>query len=79
MQDRFKQLLNKILEMWNKYTKKQKTIILSTVGAVVIMLLLLAYFFGRTTYTRWRTFEDVGVAKSVDQLLTESGDRKSVV
>ena len=73
MQDRFKQLLNKILEMWNKYTKKQKTIILSTVGAVVIMLLLLAYFFGRTTYTRWRTFEDVGVAKSVDQLLTESG------
>lgn len=73
MQDRFKQLLNKILEMWNKYTKKQKTIILSTVGAVVIMLLLLADFFGRTTYTRWRTFEDVGVAKSVDQLLTESG------
>lgn len=73
MQERFKQLLNKILEIWNKYTKKQKTIILSTVGAVVIMIVLLAYFLGRTTYTRWRTFEDVSVAKTVDELLTESG------
>lgn len=73
MQERFKQFGNKILEIWNKYTKKQKTIILSTVGAVVIMIVLLAYFLGRTTYTLWRTFDDVGVARSVDQLLTESG------
>lgn len=73
MQERFKQLGNKILEIWNRYTKKQKTIILSTVGAVAIMIVLLAYFMGRTTYTLWRTFDDVGVARSVDQLLTESG------
>lgn len=73
MQERLKQLLNKILEIWNKYTKKQKTIILSTAGAVIIMIVLLAYFLGRTTYTRWRTFDDVSVAKTVDELLTESG------
>ncbi len=73
MQERFKQFGNKILEIWNKYTKKQKTIILSTVGAVVIMIVLLAYFMGRTTYTLWRSFDDVSVARSVDQLLTESG------
>ncbi|MDE6874589.1 MAG: hypothetical protein K2P87_09035 [Lachnospiraceae bacterium] len=73
MQERFKQLLNKILEIWNRYTKKQKTIILSTVGAVIIMIVLLAYFLGRTTYTLWQTFDDVSVARSVDQLLTEAG------
>lgn len=73
MQERLKKLGNKILELWNKYTKKQKTIILSTIGVVFLMIVLLVYIFGRTTYTRWQSFEDVSTAKAVTQLLTEAG------
>ena len=73
MQERFKQFINKILETWNKYSKKQKTIILSTVGVVIIMIVLLAYLLGRTTYTKWQTFDDVATAKKATELLAQSG------
>lgn len=73
MQERLKKILNKILEIWNKYTKKQKTIVLSTIGVVIIMIVLLAYFLGRTTYTRWQTFDDVAAAKMAVGLLDDAG------
>ncbi len=72
MQERFKQFFNKLLEIWNKYTKKQKTIIVSVASVVLIMIVLLAYFLGRTTYTKWQTFEDVATAKMATELLTEA-------
>lgn len=73
MQDRLKGILNKILEWWNKFSKKQKTIILSVIGAVVVMILILAYLLGRTNYVYWKTFSDVSVTKEIDGILTEAG------
>lgn len=73
MQERLKNFLNKLLELWNKYTKKQKAIILSSVGVVVVMVVLLVYFLGRTTYVYWQTFDDLTKVQAVDEVLTQAG------
>lgn len=73
MQDRLKALLNKLLELWKKYTKKQKTIIFSVLGVLLIMIVMLAYFLGRTNYVYWQTFDDLTKVKAVDEVLTEAG------
>ncbi len=73
MQERLKALLNKVVELWNKYTKKQKAIILSTIGVVVIMIVLLVYFLGRTTYVRWQVYDDLVKVQAVDEALTQAG------
>ena len=43
MQERLKELPKKFLEYWNKWTSKQKTIIISAVGGVVVLIAVLAY------------------------------------
>ncbi len=73
MQERLKRLLNKVLELWNKYTKKQRAILLSSVGVVAVMIFLLAYFLGRTNYVRWQAYDDLTKVKAVDEALTEAG------
>ena len=42
---------DKILEFWNKYTAKQKTIIICVGCAILIAIVLLAYFMTRPVYT----------------------------
>ena len=44
MQERLKELPKKFLEYWNKWTSKQKTIIVSVVAVVIVMI---AVFVGR--------------------------------
>ena len=73
MQERIKQIPVRLLEMWKKYTKKQKVIILSTVGAVAILLTLLLFLLGRTEYVELGQFEDVSIAGQAVELLKEAG------
>ena len=40
-------LKDKILEFWNKYTSKQKTIIICVACAILVAIVLLAYFMTR--------------------------------
>lgn len=42
MADRLKGLLNKVLEWWNKFTAKQKTIIISAAAGIVLAIAILA-------------------------------------
>lgn len=44
-------LKDKILEFWNKYTSKQKTIIICVACAILVAIVLLAYFMTRPVYT----------------------------
>ena len=51
MMDRLIAIKDKILEFWNKYTSKQKTIIICVVLAIFFALVLLGYFLTRPVYT----------------------------
>lgn len=62
MMDQLIAIKDKILEFWNKYTTKQKTVIICVVLAIFFALVLLGYFLTRPVYT---------------QLVTLSGDSAS--
>lgn len=62
MMDQLIAIKDKILDFWNKYTSKQKTIIICVVLAIFFALVLLGYFWTRPVYT---------------QLVTLSGDTAS--
>lgn len=51
MMDQLIAIKDKILEFWNKYTAKQKTIIICVACAILIAIVLLAYFMTRPVYT----------------------------
>ncbi|MGN1084168.1 MAG: flagellar M-ring protein FliF, partial [Lachnospiraceae bacterium] len=62
MQERLKQLPKRLLELWNKYTSKQKTIIISVFSGVVLALAILIVLLSRTKYVTLSTFQTTTVA-----------------
>ena len=73
MQERFQKLLQRFLEFWNKYTKKQRTIFLSIVGSIIVLLVVLILILGRTKYMVIAEFEDTTLAANAVSTLTENG------
>ncbi len=72
MQERLKEIPKKFLEYWNKWTSKQKTIIISAISVVIIMIAVLVAVLGRTKYVELDTFEDTKTASNVVSLLREN-------
>ena len=72
MQERLKELPKKLLEYWNKWTSKQKTIIISSIAVVIVMIAIFVMVLGRTKYTELSTFEDTKTASQVVSLLREN-------
>ncbi len=72
MQERLKEIPKKFLEYWNKWTSKQKTIIISAVLAVIVLIAILVAVLGRTKYVALDTFEDTKTASQVVSLLKDS-------
>lgn len=73
MQERLKKIWGQIQEFWNKYTSKQKTIIISVAAAIFFTIVLLVYFLSRPNYgTVLAKFEDNKDATELVQLLDES-------
>lgn len=73
MQERLKRIQDQLLEFWNKYTSKQKTIIVCVVAAIFFTIVLLAYFLSRPKYeTQLAKFEDVKEATELITLLGEN-------
>lgn len=73
MTERLKQIPKQLLAFWNKYTSKQKTIIISVVCVVILALALLIYFAGRTEYAVLTTAENPKDASEVISLLKDDG------
>ena len=71
MQERLKELPKRFLEYWNKWNSKQKTIIISSISAVIIMVAILVAVLGRTVYVDLYTFETTKTASEVVSLLRE--------
>ena len=64
MVDRLKELLQKIQEWWNKFTAKQKTIIISVTAGVIMALAILATVLTRPQYETLITCESTKQASA---------------
>ncbi len=73
MAERLKGVLGKILEWWNKFTSKQKTIIIAMAAVVILTLAIIIYAFSRPQYERLGTYETSKESAEVISILDASG------
>ena len=73
MKERFEQIPARLLEFWNKYTSKQKTLIIAVVCALVLAVAGLVWFLNRPTYEKFQAFENVEDASAMASALNDSG------
>jgi len=73
MADKLKEIPGKILEWWNKFTNKQKTIIVAIVAVVIFTFFIVVYAFSRPQYTHLSTFDNSTEAAKVIDILEEAG------
>lgn len=75
MVDRLKEILQKILDWWNKFTSKQKTIIVSITAAVIFTFALIIYFISRPDYIQLYACSNSVEAARIVEILNGSGIR----
>ena len=69
MADRLKGILNRIVEWWNKFTPKQKTIIVCAFAGVILAIGVLSYVLTRPQYAVVKICESTAIAAEVTELL----------
>jgi len=69
MPDRLKQILEKIMDWWKKFTTKQKALIASAAATVAVLVLALVVILGRPQKVELITCANVTEANSVKELL----------
>ncbi len=69
MVDRLRELLQRILEWWNRFTAKQKTIIISVAAGVILALAILGTVLTRPQYETLITCESTKQASEITALL----------
>ncbi|HBA68674.1 MAG TPA: flagellar M-ring protein FliF [Lachnospiraceae bacterium] len=78
MADRLKGLLGKVLEWWNKFTAKQKTIIVSAAAGIVLTVAIIVTLLTRPQYVSLMQCETTKQASTVVELLEGDGITYSV-
>ncbi|MDI9488737.1 MAG: flagellar M-ring protein FliF C-terminal domain-containing protein [Bacillota bacterium] len=73
MAERLKQIPKQLLEIWNKYTAKQKTILISVISAIFIAFLVLVYVTNKVEYEELTITETTKEASEVIELLKSEG------
>lgn len=69
MADRLKEILNRILEWWNKFSAKQKTFIIAASAGVIVAIAVLATLLLRPRYVLLLNAETAREASEVAELL----------
>ncbi len=69
MVDKLKEIPKKILEWWNKFTSKQKTIIISVAAGVVVAFAILITLLTRPVYELLVTCDSTKEASQITELL----------
>lgn len=72
MVDKIKELWGKVLEWWNKFTSKQKTIIIVVAAAVIFAFAILIWVFTQPTFIELGRYENTAEAAEVVDLLESS-------
>ncbi len=78
MAERFKGITNQIVETWKSWTKKQKTVLLSAIAAVVIAIGIIVFAVSRPNYQVLTTCKDYSELNSVISLLNENNIQNQV-
>lgn len=73
MLDRLKDIRTRIVEFWNRFTSKQKTLIISISAAVILTLVALIVLLNRTHYVELVTFDNTTDAAAAKTVLDEAG------
>lgn len=73
MLDKLKEIPEKFLEFWNKYTAKQKAIIISVIVTVLLAIAILVFVLTRTQYTHLVTLSDASSVTELQELLDNDG------
>ena len=73
MADKLKEIPGKILEWWNKFTNKQKTVIIAIVAIVIFTFVIIIYTFSRPQYSRLDTYDSSQEAADVIKILDDAG------
>ena len=79
MQERLKQIWNKVLAWWKKFSMKQRILIVSIVGVILLSLGMLAFVVSRPTMVTLKTCESVTEASSVKKLLDEASIKYEIM
>ena len=73
MAEKRKEILGKILAWWNKFTSKQKTIIIAITAIVIFTFVILIYVFTKPNYTKLGTYESSATAAEIVEILDAAG------
>ncbi len=73
MVDKLKKIPVQLLNQWNKYSSKQKTIIISVIATVFLALIILVTFMNRIQYQTLIVNETTKDASAVAELLEDEG------
>ena len=73
MADKLKEIPGKALEWWNKFTSRQKTIIIAIVAVVIFTFAIIIYTFSRPQYTRLGTYESSTTTAEIVKILDDAG------
>lgn len=73
MVDKLKELYTKVLEWWNRFTAKQKSIIIGIAAAVVFTFAIVVYVFTRPQYETLLNCETAADAAKIVEILEGAG------
>lgn len=71
--EKLMEIRDKILAWWNKYTTKQKTVIVGIAAVVVFTIAILAYVFSRPTYVAIKTCDNQAQTSEAVAALESAG------
>ena len=73
MNERLKEVQKRVVDFWNKYNRKQKTLMISITLAVIVLLIILAVVFNKPDYVTLVECESASVASDVKDSLNDAG------
>lgn len=73
MRDRIKEIPTRLVEFWNKYTGKQKSIIIAVICVVLLAIGVAAYFVSRPVWTKFQEFNNLDDANAMTDALNDAG------
>lgn len=73
MAEKLKEIFGKILAWWNKFTSKQKTIIIAIAAIVIFTFVILIYVFTKPNYTKLGTYESSATSAEIVKILDGAG------
>lgn len=72
MKERLQQIPKSFLEFWNKYSSRQKTIIISVICFLFLAIGLLVWYLNKPSYVKLQVFDDVSDAGTMVDTLKEN-------